>query len=305
MRTLYRAKRVSWLDIASPTEEDVTYMVRDYGINPFVAREFIQPLARAKVDGYQNYIYLVLHFPLPRDGGKGRETVEIDFIVGKDFIITGHYAEIPPLADFIQEFQKGFELEKEETITHGGHFFYYIAKRLYQATDFDVEENEKLLAQIEEGIFAGREKSMVSEIAALSQRILDVKQVIRNHESVLSSFITTGHSFFEGAFDHQLRTIQDMFLKVLHHVENQHEILRELRDANDSLLTTKSNEIMKALTMMALATFPLTLVAAIFAMDTKYTPLVNSPYGFWMILGIMAVIIVSLFSWFKYKGWLK
>ena len=77
-----------------------------------------------------------------------------------------------------------------------------------------------------------------------------------------------------------------------------------LRETNNSLLTTKQNEVMKVFTIMAFVIFPLSLVAGIFGMNTAYIPIVGLPGDFWMVMGIMVVLGVLFLSFFMYKKWL-
>jgi magnesium transporter len=49
---------------------------------------------------------------------------------------------------------------------------------------------------------------------------------------------------------------------------------------------------------------PLSFVASLFAMDSKYTPIVGTPGDFWIILGMMALLAAGFFVYFKRKGWL-
>jgi magnesium transporter len=80
--------------------------------------------------------------------------------------------------------------------------------------------------------------------------------------------------------------------------------LLELRDTNNSLLTTKQNEIMKIFTIMAFVTFPLSLFASLFGMNTVGTPILGNRLDFWIIVGIMFAAASVFFAFFKYKKWL-
>jgi magnesium transporter len=81
------------------------------------------------------------------------------------------------------------------------------------------------------------------------------------------------------------------------------ESLHELRETNNSLLTTKQNETMKKLTLLAFITFPLSLIASIFEMNTVDMPIVGLQHGFWIIIGGMTVVGLAMFWYFKYKKW--
>ena len=77
-----------------------------------------------------------------------------------------------------------------------------------------------------------------------------------------------------------------------------------MHHTNTSLLSTRTTEITKNLTIMAFITFPLTLLANIFGMNTENNPIIGSPYDFWIIVAMMVAGIISMFEFFRYKKWL-
>jgi magnesium transporter len=58
------------------------------------------------------------------------------------------------------------------------------------------------------------------------------------------------------------------------------------------------------LTIISVITFPLTLIATIFAIDANGRPFVDMPYGFWLICGLMALGVMMMVMIFKKKNWL-
>jgi Mg2+ and Co2+ transporter CorA len=82
-------------------------------------------------------------------------------------------------------------------------------------------------------------------------------------------------------------------------------IIEEFRETNNSLLSTKRNERMQSLTIMANVLFPVTMVAAIFSMNaTNDMPFVGKPNDFWIVLGFMILAVATIAAVFKYKRWL-
>ena len=70
------------------------------------------------------------------------------------------------------------------------------------------------------------------------------------------------------------------------------------------MLTTKQNETIKTLTIMAFITFPLTLFSSMFGMNTEGTPIIGHQYDFWIIIAVMCTVAVFFFAFFKYKKWM-
>ena len=82
------------------------------------------------------------------------------------------------------------------------------------------------------------------------------------------------------------------------------ESLHELRETNNSLLSTKQNETMRILTIMAVLTFPLSLFVAIFDLHVASNPLADAPHAFWIVVGAVAAIGVTMLLYFKHRKWL-
>src|SRR3989344_5329451 len=145
---------------------------------------------------------------------------------------------------------------------------------------------------------------MVIKFSELSRTLLLFKQALAMHYTTLESFEHAAGRFFGSTFSYQVRSVIGLYQRIQADIAGNLDTLSELRETNNSLLSAKQNEIMKTLTMMALTTFPLTLIAAIFGMDTVHTPILGSPFDFWVVLGMMLTVIGILFAFFKHRGWL-
>ena len=86
-------------------------------------------------------------------------------------------------------------------------------------------------------------------------------------------------------------------------MENVTEVLRELRETNNALLSTKQNETMKILTLFTFLALPFTIIASLFQMNTNSTPLVNSNIAWPIIVGTEIFITLILFTIAKKKKW--
>ncbi|MCK5027209.1 MAG: magnesium transporter CorA family protein [Candidatus Pacebacteria bacterium] len=304
MISRYKYKDLTWVDLESPTKEEVREVMDEYGFHPLIADELLSPTIRPKVDLYDDLIYLIIHFPAVSYNNGRSGAQEIDFVMGKDFLITTHYELIDPLHEFSKVFEVNSILDKSDMGKHAGFLFFYIIKELYKNLIIELDYIDEQLEDIEERIFVGEEPAMVEKISRVNRDLLNVRQAIRPHKEVLDSFELVGSKFFGEDFSYHLRAIIGEYYKVFNILEGHKETLLDLRETNDSLLTTKTNEIMKVLTIIAFITFPLTLIAGVFGMNTVLTPIVGVPYDFWIILGIMGVTTFSMFAFFKFKKWI-
>jgi magnesium transporter len=301
MLTKYTHKNIVWIDLESPTKEEVYKVMNEYSIHPTIAEELLLPTMKPRVDLHDNFIYLILHFPAFRHTHHYQQNQEIDFIIGKNFIITTRYDTIDPLHKFSKIFETNSILDKSDIGTHAGFVFFFMIKKLYKSLEHELEYISDALEKIEEDIFKGREREMVISLSIVSRDLLNFKQAMHAHKEVLSSFEEAGVEFFGKDFTHHVKSIIGEYYKVNSMIEMHNDSLNELRQTNDSLLTTKQNEVMTTLTIMAFLTFPLSLIASIFGMNTKILPIVGNPNDFWIIIGIMLVLIFIMFIYFKIK----
>ncbi|MSR70832.1 hypothetical protein EXS62_02220, partial [Candidatus Kaiserbacteria bacterium] len=232
-----------------------------------------------------------------------RPEQEIDFVVGKHFLITARYENIDPLHAFAKAFEVNSVLGRGGQ-EHGGHLFVGMVRDLYHSLLSECEALHGRVDEVEDRIFKGHEREMVAEISSVGRMIHDFRRTLEPHRSMLESFEPQGEKLFGAGFSYHIRSVLGEYERVRHTLEHLREWQLELRETNNSLLSLKQNEIMKNLTIMAFITFPLSLLANIFAINAKHNPILGADYDFWIILGIMAGAGLCLIILFKYKKWL-
>jgi len=303
MITRYTHRNLEWLDLESPSNDEVLSIINEFNIEPLVAEELLLPTLKPRVEVYDSYMYVILHFPALRHTHQTFEQ-EIDFLIGKDFIITTRYDTIDPLHKFSKVFEVNSIVDKSNLGDHAGFVFYYMLKKLYKAVEHEIGYVKDSLANAEEQIFHGKEREMVETISVVGRELLNLRQAIEPHRDILKSIEFSAKNFFGNDFAPYLTRLTDEYYKVHNHIMRTTESLKELRETNNSLVNTKQNEVMKILTLMAFVTFPLSLIASIFGMNTQYLPIVGKEHDFWIIMGIMFGGMLLMFSFFKHKHWL-
>lgn len=304
MITRYKHQKVTWIDLESPTSEEVRALLEEFNLPENVAEELLLPTMKPRVEFYDNsLIYLILHFPAFKHTHGNGQNQEVDFVIGRDFLITTRYDTIDPLHKFSKVFEVNSILGRDDIGEHAGHLFFYMIRKLYKSLEHELEYMSDALRDSEDHIFAGEEREMVRELSKISRELINFKQAVRLHREVLGSFEVAARKFFGEDFGYQLRTIIGEYYRIESGISINIDTLQELRQTNNSLVSTKQNEIIQVLTIMTFITAPLALLAGIFGMNID-TPLTEDPYAFWIILGIMATALSCFFSYFAYKKWL-
>lgn len=288
----------TWVDLNSPTKEEVDSVVLTQNISPLIAKDLLTPTPFQHAENEGGILYAVLHIPTFRHNNFTCESQEIDFIILKNSLITARYDSIDALHYF------GKQIEVNEILNRGSkaHLFFGMISEVYKSLSDELSYMDDWIKRIEKNIFEGQEKSMVLAISSVSRNLLNFKKMIEPHGSIFET-IKEIEAGFGKEFEKENRILIEEWRRTMKRVNGQLEMINELRETNNSMLSTKQNEVMKTFTILAFTTLPLSLLAAIFGMNTSFIPIVGHEYDFWIVIGIMFVISLAMFSYFKYKKW--
>jgi len=291
----------------SPDDKETSEVVRRYGLHPLVGEELMTPSTLAKFSMYKDHILIVLNLPVRTRQETGYAIVdrEIDFVIGKNFLITCRYGAIDQLEYFSKISEANSILDKSDKVEHAGNLFYYMMKRLYKGMFEDLENMRDALLSTETKIFNGDERHMVESLSYLSREIIDFKQTARVHLDIWNDMIALSDtSIFGKDFIPYLHDIRNEFIRINELISNCRELLADLRETNDSLVNTKQNEIIKILTLVSFIFYPLTFITAVFTMPSPETPIIAGHQG-WNIVMIGMAILAGLMWWyFKKRKWI-
>jgi len=304
MLTTYKFKELTWIDAEMPTKEEISELMTKYNLDPEVAEDLHSPTPHPRIDLYKDSIFLILYFPALKHSHTKESNQEIDFVLGKNFIITVRYDTVDALHKFSKIFEVNSILEKENFGNHAGFIFFHMLTKIYRSLAHELEYIHDRLTEIEQKIFSGREHEVVINLSRVSKDLITFKEALGSHQEILEIFDFAAKKFYGESYGYLSEAIIKEYHKLLNAAKNVKEFLVELRETNDSLLNTKQNESMKIFTLLALFTFPLSLIVALLDMDTKYRPIIGSEYDFIVVLVILIVVVAGMFAFFKYKKWI-
>ncbi len=304
MISRYTQGGVVWIDFESPTMEELLPVAEEFQLNALLIEELLSPTTKPRADVYHECVYLVLHFPSLRHTRGTENNQEIDIILGKHFIITTHYTTGSALYDLGKAFETASLLPQKKGVTvNAGFVFLELIQRLYQSTEHELDALEDTITGIEAKIFKGHEREMVTTISHASRELLTHKRLVASHHEILKTLEKAVVTLFGDDMARYVRGASALHYRVHSRITTLNDVLDELRETNMALLSTRQNEIMKNLTVMAFIAYPLTFIASLFNMTTVHTPIVGMPNDFYIILGGMVCLTVLLFLYFKLKNW--
>ncbi len=303
MRKIIKGPKITWVDIQDPTKEDVMYLKKRFKVHPLVLGELIPPGHRPKVEHEQDYLFMSFYYPVYSKEKRETRSRELDIIVTRDTIITSHYHSILPLKALFDSCNLYKEARGTYMSKSSGYLLFYILNGFWRNCLTKLERADKRLDFIEKEIFRGKEKEMVREISYVKTDAINFLRIIEPQKAILESLEVEGASFFGPELTPYFTDILGLYGQAWNELKTYKETILNLEKTNQSLLSTKTNEIIKILTVFSIIVLPLTLIASLWGMNVNI-PLQGSPWGFWFIMGMMIFVMVFMFAYFRKKKWI-
>lgn len=301
-------KNFKWVNITNPGEAEVRYLRENFEFHPLDLEDCIKPTHRTKIDIYPKYTFLVFLFPVYNRKTREIFPSELDFFISKNYLVTINSGDLKVFVDFFKTMQVSEELRNNFSGTSPEKLLYEILNKLFLYCLPMIDHLIVDCDNIEKAIFDGHEKQMVSEILIIRRNITDFRRIMQVHKSILQKAIENfklSPIFVMKKTDIYFDNLVDYTKEIWDALESLKERIEALHQTNESLISFKLNDVMRILTIISVITFPITLIAGIFGMNTVHAmPFINHRYGFWVVIGIMIIVITTMLTIFKKKRFL-
>lgn len=298
----YVHNTITWLDVVSPTPEEIRSLLEECAIPREFASDLSSMTPRTEVFSRRGFLKITLDFPVVKRTDITHPH-EVKFLVTKTHFITIRFEDMATIHRFGKEFEV-LSMLKGSKKTSTDKLFLTLLNYFYDSLYEKLDYLESKLKDIEEETFKEREEDMVFELSAVSRRLISFKQAIDAHEDALLSLTEATKNSFGKSCEVEVKAIVHHYEIIRRRLRALQSFFEDLRYTNNSLLETKQNSIMRMFTILAFITFPLTLFTSTFGMNTENTPILGHPIDFWIIVVIMVLVSIGFFIFFKHKKWL-
>ncbi len=293
-----------WINIERPGSLDQAWLEEHFEFHALDYEDIRSRNQRPKIDEYDDYLFIVLHFPV-FDKQVGRlNAAELDMFVGPDFLITLPSRAIPPV-DYVFERCETSEEVRQNLMSKGpGYLLYKIVDSSFDYCFPMLRKIGNKLDRLEEDIFEGRSEEVVRDISNVKQEIINFRKVIRPERSVLRDLERSKQRFLAREdLDIYFDDILDAAERIWDMLENYKEVVDGLEETNESLISHRVNDILRVLTAFSVIILPLTLIASIWGMNVG-VPGQGSHTAFWVIIATMVGMLVVMLGYFRHRKWL-
>lgn len=300
-----KIKKLRWIDIPHYREPELEALNQEFDFHPLDLKACLPPLQRPKLVAYPEYTFMILQFPVYDRNTRKIDSVEIDFFIGKDYLITVHDGRHPVMAEFFEQCAQDLQARQNHFQESAAALLYELLNRLLISIFPMLNHVSQDIDEVENHILSENQQTVITELLILKRNIVNFRKIMQAHKHVIEKLIEN-HSLPLSAVKFRLyfKGLIEQTKEIWDSLANYQDTVNALHDAHASLINTKSNQAMKVLSAFAVIIFPLTLIAAIFAMRTEGMPFVTHPHSFWYIVSGMALLGSTMMIIFKRRKWL-
>src|SRR5213596_41039 len=292
-----------WLNIERPTPLETAWLEEHFEFHPLDFEDVLSRNQRPKIDEYPDYLFIVLHFPV-FDRSVGRLNAgELDIFAGRDFLVTLPNQALQPVSYLFERCRAKPELREQLFARGSGYLLYRIVDDSFDYCFPMLRKIGGKLERLEEQIFLGQGEDVVRDLSNTKQEIINFRKVIRPQRTVLNDLERAKQRFLGDDLDVYFDDIVDASERIWDMLENYKEVVEALEETNESLISHRLNDILRVLTSISVIVLPLTLIASIWGMNVG-VPGEGDQTDFYVIVGGMAVMLVSMVAYFRHRGWL-
>lgn len=295
--------RITWVNVEKPTANDIEYLAQTYMFNLFDLEDCMSRIERPKIDEYENYLFVVLHFPVFNVQARVTTSSQVSIFIGANFLVTVHSGELKPLEKLFNDCQQNERAREENMGRSSGYLLYRALDRL---VDYCFPIMNRVIANVEEAedrLFTDRARDSVRDISILRRDIMAFRRILNPQPSIVKSLEERDYPFLREDLDVYFGDIGDHLGKIIETLDEYKEVVEGLNASSDSLFSHRTTQIMKMLTILATMLLPFVLVSSIYGMNIDL-PFQNSPYAFVITIAVMLCISGAMLLYFRSKRWI-
>jgi len=295
--------RVTWVNIEKPTPEDMAFLRQRYPFHPLDLEDCLSRLERPKIDEYDDYLFIIMQFPVFDDARRVSRPSEVDMFIGAGYLVTVHDGNLWPIAKLFDGCQADEEIRQKHMGRGASRLLHDVVDRLVDYCFPILYRVDANIQEIEEDIFTEDVAGVVQEISWVRRDIIALQRIVKPQIAIVANLEHKDRPFIREELDVYFGDVLDHLYKAWDMLEDHRDVIEGLSDTANTLTTYRINEVMKILTIISVIMLPLTLLSGIYGMNIAL-PLANFPLSFLLILLLMAVIAGGMILYFKKRHWI-
>lgn len=295
-----------WLDITKPTARELNLLMDEFDFPENVLEDCLSEHQRSKVDAFSNFTFAIVYFPVYKQDLKRIEPEEIDFFIGKDFLITLHEGSISPIVSLATLCQEKNDIREKYMGLGSAMLMVHIHSILLECCFPLLDRINEPMEFINRHLFKNRSTAMLEEISRIKADIMSFRMIIQPLRNVLQSLQAATNHLLPQEYAYKANNILHNVDSLWSMLNNYKEVIENYDNTYASLTNQRINKLMRTFTILQILITPVVITNMLFSINVGGIPFANSMNGFWVLLCAIFFIItlISTILFIKRNKWL-
>jgi magnesium transporter len=328
---------LSFINLNKPTDTDINFLNKNFGFSLLNLEDFLYKTQIPKIEIYKDYSLVVMDVPYiqqsdrQKKDGSGNKTFslpnvlssrstapsfpslprrkrisvgEVDFFIGKDYIVVLHDEKTPQI-DELFEMCRITSKHREDLMGKGPvYLFYRIIDILVDLSFSYVEDITNTIDYIDRKLEDNTSAKVIEDISMTRRNIVVFETMIKPALPIFADLEKGKYTKLNGEMMPYWSNILDHLQKIWERLEDNKELIQGIASSHESILSNRSNELVKFLTVITSISFPFVIVNNLYSMNVKGLPFANEPWIVYTLFLLIFAGAASIFAYFKYRDWL-
>ena len=298
-KILWEKDSLVWVDLDDPSEFESEILIELFNFHPLAIEDCLNDSSEPKIDDYEDHLFLVVHAVNGRSAEE-LKTIELDIFVSKNYVVTFHKQPVQSISQF-----RDLLAKKSDTfMTEGSDMLLHtILDRLVDRYLPVIADQERKIDIIEEKIFSENKDNVLPSILKIQKDVIYLKRIIAPQQETVGNLSRSARSFIKPKNMVYFKDIYDHLFRYYQMTEQLHSLLTGILQVYFSHVSTKLNEVIKTMTVIATIGIPPTVIASIYGMNFKHMPELYWEWGYFFSLGLMTLSSAIILIYMKIKKW--
>lgn len=289
----------AWIGLYEPTSEEFAEVAEEFGLHELLVEDVLKAHQRAKIEWYDDVWFVVLKTAAYRHP----DAVligEIQFIIGRSFLISIRHGEATPLADVRRDMERDPQLLQLGAPA----VVYAVADRIVDDYVAVIEELEVDVDQAEADVFSEHRVNPAERIYGLKRQVLELLRNVVPVGDVIEDLERADSVLVDPGLHHYFRDVHDHLRRALGRLELVRDLLSDALNANLAQVSVRQNNDMRTISAWAALIAAPTMLAGVWGMNFQHMPELGWQAGYPLAIGSMLLAVLLLHRQFKRSGWL-
>lgn len=298
-----------WIDLEGPTTEETKFVLEGlFHFHPLSIEDCVTVSPSPKVEEYvpkeedkfAPYLFMVIHaVDYSRKDGVFA-TSELNFFLGKNFLVTYHEGALRSVSMTEERAIKGTMHIARAPDRVAYNLLDHIAENYKPA----LEELSLEIAELEQEALQSPSKQTLNKILQVKKEVLHLRQIIGPQREVLARFARGEFKLIRAHMVPYYRNVYDALFHISELTQNYTDSLTGILQVYLNMSSNRTGEVVKLLTLITVITTPLTLVGTWYGMNFKHNfPELEWEHGYAVAAVVTAVSTALTYWYFKRKKW--